>query len=132
MPIKRNVVAVIDDNVGILGPMSRLLSAYGYETELYASAEEFLDAAMTSEAVCLVVDIHLGKSCGIEFAKYLAKAGFTVPIIFMTADDSESIKSRAMETGCAGYLIKPFSANLLIEALVNASSRIATPRPTIQ
>ncbi len=132
MPIKRNVVAVIDDNVGILGPMSRLLSAYGYETELYASAEEFLDAAMTSEAVCLVVDIHLGKSCGIEFAKYLAKAGFTVPIIFMTADDSESIRSRAVEIGCAGYLIKPFSANVLIEALVKASPGIAAPRPTIQ
>jgi FixJ family two-component response regulator len=130
--MKRNVVAVVDDNVGILGPMSRLLSAFGYDTELYASAQEFLDNAMTSEALCLIVDIHLGKSCGIEFAKQLAKAGFTFPIIFMTADDSESIKSRALETGCAGYLIKPFSANVLIEALVNASPRIAAPRPTIQ
>ena len=39
MPTKRTVVAVIDDNVGVLGAMSRLLSAFGYDTELYASAE---------------------------------------------------------------------------------------------
>jgi FixJ family two-component response regulator len=127
--MKRNVIAVIDDNIGILSPMSRLLSAFGYDSELYASAKEFLDNAMMSEASCLIVDTHLGKSCGIEFAKYLAKAGFTFPIIFMTADESESVKRRPMEIGCAGFLMKPFSASALIEALVNASPRSAIPRP---
>jgi FixJ family two-component response regulator len=129
MPTKRNVVAVIDDSVGILSSMSRLLSAFGYDTELYASAKEFLDNALTSEAICLIVDIHLEKSCGIEFAKHLVKAGFRVPIIFMTADASESVKRRAVEIGCAAYLVKPFTANALIEAVVNASSRGAAPRP---
>jgi FixJ family two-component response regulator len=132
MSMKRNVIAVIDDNIGILGPISRLLSAFGYDSELYASPQEFLDNAMASEAICLIIDIHLGKTCGIEFAKYLARAGFTFPIIFMTADDRESVKRRAEEVGCAGFLIKPFSANLLMEALVNASSRITVQRPPIQ
>ncbi len=86
MPAKRKVVAVIHDNFGILGAMSRLLSAFRYDTELYASAKEFLDAAMKIEAICLIVDIQLGESCGIEFAQHLANAGFTMPIIFMTAD----------------------------------------------
>jgi len=119
MPTKRKVVAIIDDNLGILGAMSRLLSALGYDTELYASAKEFLDAAMTTEAICLIVDIQLGDNCGIEFARHLANAGFTIPIIFMTADDNESVKRRAMEIGCVGFLLKPFSADVLIEALVN-------------
>ncbi len=125
MPTKRKVVAVIDDNLSILGAMSRLLSAFGYDTELYASAAEFLDAAMTTEAICLIVDIELGKSCGIGFARYLASAGFTIPIIFMTADDNESVKKRAMEIGCVAILPKPFTANALIEALVNLSPRSA-------
>ena len=72
MPAKRKVVAVIDDNLGILGAMSRLLSAFGYDTELYASAKEFHDVGMRTEAICLIVDIQLGKSCGIEFARQLA------------------------------------------------------------
>ncbi len=97
MPTKRKVIAVIDDNLSILGAMSRLLSAFGYDTELYASAGEFLDAAMTTEAMCLIVDIELGKNCGIGFARHLAGAGFTIPIIFMSADDDESVKKRAMD-----------------------------------
>ena len=121
MPTKRKVVAVIDDNLRILGAMSRLLSAFGYDTELYASAKEFLDASMTTEAICLIVDIQLGEGCGIEFAQHLAYAGFTMPIIFMTADDNESVKRRAMEIGCVAFLPKPFSMDVLMEALVNIS-----------
>ncbi len=123
MPAKRKVVAVIDNDLGILGAMSRLLSAFGYNTELYASAKEFLDAAMTTAATCLIVDIELGESCGIELAQHLANAGFTMPIIFMTADDNESVKRQAMEIGGGAFLLKPFSANVLIEALVNLSPR---------
>ena len=124
MRTKRKVVAVIDDNIRILGAMSRLLSAFGYDTELYASAKEFLDASMTTEAICLIVDIQLGEGCGIEFAQHLAYAGFTMPIIFMTADDNESVKRRALEVGCVAFLPKPFSTNVLIEALVNISPRL--------
>ncbi len=124
MRTKRKVVAVIDDNLAILGAMGRLLSAFGYDTELYASAKEFLDAAMTTEAICLMVDIELGESCGIDFAQQLANAGFTIPIIFMTANDNESVKRRAMEIGCVAFLPKPFSANVLIQALVNISPRL--------
>ena len=127
MPTKRKVVAVIDDNLRILGAMSRLLSAFGFDTELYASAKEFLDAAMTTEAICIIVDIQLGESCGIEFAQHLANAGFTMPIIFMTADGNESVKRRAMEIGCVAFLPKPFSADVLIEALVNISPRLIAP-----
>ena len=129
MPAKRKVVAVIDDNLGILGAMSRLLSAFGYATELYASAEEFHDVAMRTEAICLIVDIQLGESCGIEFAQQLANAGFTMPIIFMTADDNESVKRRVMEIGCRAFLRKPFSADALIGALVNLPPRSAASIP---
>ena len=129
MPAKRKVVAVIDDNLGILGAMSRLLSAFGYDTELYASAKEYLDVAMNTQAICLIVDIELGESCGIEFAQYLANAGFTMPIIFMTADDNESVERRAMESGCRAFLRKPFSAHVLIGALVNLSPRSAVSIP---
>jgi FixJ family two-component response regulator len=117
MSTKRNVVAIIDDNLSILGAMSRLLSALGYHTELYASAKEFLDAAMMTEAICLVVDVQLGESCGIEFAQHLAKTGFKIPIIFMSAHNNDAVKRRAAELGCVAFLIKPFSADVLIDTL---------------
>jgi FixJ family two-component response regulator len=117
MSAKRKVVAIIDDNLRLLGAMSRLLSGLGYQTELYASAQEFLDVAMTSEALCLIVDIQLGDGCGLKLARHLAKAGFTIPIIFMTGNDDDALKKQAMEIGCIAYLLKPFSADVLRDLL---------------
>ena len=122
MPAKRKVVAIIDDNIRLLGAMSRLLSGLGYHTELYASAKEFLDAAMTSEALCLIIDIHLGDSCGLKLARQLGKAGFTIPIIFMTGNGDEALKKQATDIGCIAYLLKPFSAEVLEELLATLSS----------
>jgi FixJ family two-component response regulator len=123
MLTKRTVIAIIDDNLGVLGAMSRLLSALGYGTELYASAKEFLDAAILTEAVCLIVDVQLGETCGIQFVQELASAGFTIPIIFMSANYNESVKRRAAEIGCVAFLTKPFSADVLIDTLAAVSAR---------
>jgi FixJ family two-component response regulator len=116
---KPKVVAVIDDDLGVRGAISGLLWPLGYDTELYASAKEFLDAAMTTEAICLIVDIEPGGSCGIEFAQRLVNVDFTTPVIITTAGDNESFRRRAMEMGCVAFLPKPFSADVLIEALGN-------------
>jgi FixJ family two-component response regulator len=125
MLTNRKVIAIVDDNLSVLGAMSRLLSALGYGTELYASAQEFLDAAMASEAICLVVDVQLGGSCGIELARHLAKAGFKIPIIFMSANNSELLRMRAVAIGCVALLIKPFTADTLVGAL----ARLTPARP---
>ena len=111
------VVAVIDNDPGILSAMKRLFSVYDCETELYASAAEFLEAAATSKASCLIVDIKLGDISGVELALQLREARFTFPIIFMSACDDGVIERQAIEAGCIAYLRKPFSAELLMRAL---------------
>ena len=60
--MRRSVIAVVDDDAGVRCALENLLSAYGYRAELFASAKCFLNAAATSEATCLVVDIQLGDS----------------------------------------------------------------------
>jgi FixJ family two-component response regulator len=102
---------------------ARLLSAFGYDTCSFDSAAAFLSVAATSEAKCLVVDIHLGDISGVELARKLVDAGFRFPVIFMTAVDNEAIRSQAEQLGCLAYLRKPFSADLLIEAIVRATTR---------
>jgi FixJ family two-component response regulator len=124
MKTKRDAIAVIDDHPSILSAMGRLLCTLGYRTELYVSAEEFLEAAMTSEAICLIIDIHLGESSGIELARQLAIDGFKIPIIFMTSDISESVRKRAMDVGCVAFLTKPFTPNALMEALAKLTLRM--------
>jgi FixJ family two-component response regulator len=117
MLTQQKVVALVEDDPSVLKGLQRLLSAQGFETERFTSAEAFLDGAAASKASCLVLDIHLGGMSGIELRRRLAVSGSTIPVIFMTAFDDESTQREAVEAGCIAYLHKPFSANLLIAAL---------------
>jgi FixJ family two-component response regulator len=97
-----------------------MLSSWGYLTELYASAEEFLGAATTSEAACIVIDMHLGDISGVDLAIRLAAMGFKVPMIIITESQDEQHRQRAMVFGCTAFLLKPFPADRLSEAIRKA------------
>jgi FixJ family two-component response regulator len=125
MTTQRNAIAVIDDDAGTRDAMHALLSAFGYRAELFASAEEFLSAAATSKATCLIVDIQLGGTSGLELARELAAAGFDFPTIFMTGSLDERFERQALVLGCVAFLHKPFPAERLIEAIDQATARRA-------
>ncbi len=128
MAAKRNVIAIVDDDPGMCGALENLLSTCGYRIEVYASAEEFIRAAITTEATCLVVDIQLGDITGIELGRQLSATGFTFPIIFMTGSQEEAYHRQAMDFGCVAYLHKPFPGDRLIEAIAKAIG--SAPDPT--
>jgi FixJ family two-component response regulator len=120
MSRRRKVIAVVDDDAGIRDALVHLLSAHGYGTEAFSLAEEYLDAALTSKAMCLVSDIQMGGISGIHMVRQLSATGFKLPVIFMTGCESEATRGEAMEVGCVAYLRKPFSPHLLLEAIVKA------------
>jgi len=122
MDSRRNVIAVVDNDQQLRGALGLLLSASGYRTELFASAEEFLSAAPTSEAACLVVETQLSGLSGIELGRQLASAGFKFPIIFLTRSWDAAIRQEAMNWGCIAYLHKSFLAEPLIEAIEMATA----------
>ena len=96
MAIRRNVIAVVDDDPDMREALAELLSAYGYLTEEFASAEEFLIAATTSKAARLVVDIQLGDISGVELVRQLYATGFKFPVIFVTGNQDGTIRRGAM------------------------------------
>ena len=122
MPIRRQVVAVIDDDPAMLKAIERLLGAKGFDVEAFASAEAFLAGAAASEATCLVLDIHLGGMSGIELRRRLVESGSRLPVIFITALDDDATRKEAMEAGCVAFLRKPFLSHLLIDAIEKAAS----------
>jgi len=119
VPTQRKVVAVVDDDSSMRTGLERLLQAYGFETEVFSSAEAFLGA--TSAAECLLLDIHLGGIGGFELRRRLADAGSKVPVIFMTAFDDEATRREAEDVGCVAYLRKPFAGRLLMDAIAQAT-----------
>jgi FixJ family two-component response regulator len=120
MALPGKVIAIIDDHVAIREAMAALVGSLGYRTEIYTSGEEFIEAAMKSEASCLLVDIELGDITGVELVRHLSELGLTFPVIFMTGSQDATVRRQATEFGCVAYLLKPFPANHLVEALDEA------------
>jgi len=120
MSLPRPTIFVIDDDPGMLRSIERLLIACGHHVQVFNSAEAFLDNTNPDEAGCLLLDINLGGMSGIELRRRLTFSGKSVPVIFMTAQDSDVIRRAACEAGCSAYLSKPFPAKQLIDAIEKA------------
>jgi FixJ family two-component response regulator len=111
------VVAIVEDDAAMRKSIERLLQANGYATATFASAEEFLQASIADTALGLVLDIHLNGMSGIELRRRLSTTGATLPVVFITAYDSEATRRDALSAGCVDYLQKPFEARRLVDAL---------------
>jgi len=116
----RKAVFVVDDDPGMLKGIERLLQVHGFDAELFHSAEDFHSRAKLHEASCLVLDVHLQGKSGIELSNELGTYGRALPVIFITANDSEYTRKAANEAGCVAYLAKPFSARSFLDAIEKA------------
>ncbi|MGO4840087.1 response regulator transcription factor, partial [Rhizobiaceae sp. 2RAB30] len=120
MQNRPRTVAVVEDDPSMRRSLERLLSAHGFPTEGYASAESFLGRGPASEAACLVLDIHLGDMSGLELRRLLITSDPGLPVIFITAIDDEALMRVAQKLGCSAFLHKPFPAASLIAAVTSA------------
>jgi FixJ family two-component response regulator len=117
-----NLVFVVDDDPGMLMSVKRLLRTSGYDSMLFSSAKAFKNQVDFEDACCVVLDINLGDGSGIELRHRLNDAGISVPVIYMTGNDSLAVRDAALASGCIAYLTKPFSAQELMEPLKKASA----------
>ena len=116
----QKTVAVVDDDPEMRASLATLLDALGYRAETYDSAETFLTCASTCRASCLVIDINLGDITGVELVHQLLADGLKWPIIFMSGHDDATIKNQASAFDPIAFLLKPFRANDLIDAIKKA------------
>jgi FixJ family two-component response regulator len=121
----RKVVLVVDDDPSTLRGLKRLLREHGYESLLFRSAQAFHNHGDFEHALCVILDINLNDESGIDVRHGLKAAGVSVPVIYITANDNDVVRTAAMESGCIAYLTKPFSAKSLIEPINRASADLA-------
>ena len=110
-------IIVLDDDTSVLGAVKRVLKAHGFDVEVFDTVEGFLGGARLSRASCLVLDINLNGTCGIELKRRLTRSGVTLPVIFITGAANEATRQAALEAGCVAYLEKPFPSRALIDAI---------------
>jgi len=116
MMIPVRLVAVVEDDAGLLAALGRALRAAGFATAAFRSAEDFL-AAQPAAAHCLVLDNHLGGMSGLDLQRHLRSHGSPLPIILMTAFDDAGARREAERLGCAAYLHKETDLDVLVRLI---------------
>jgi FixJ family two-component response regulator len=116
----RFLVSVVDDDESVRESLPDLLQVCGFNARAFASAEAFLASEIAGETSCLILDIAMPGMSGPDLQRALAHRRQDIPIVYVTAQRSESMRSMLMREGAVECLFKPFSESALLEAVATA------------
>jgi FixJ family two-component response regulator len=115
-------VYIVDDEPTVYTAYARLIRAAKMEPRTFASVEEFIESDFTDENACVVSDVRMPGTSGLELPAILARAGRHLPVIFVTAHDTPETRDIAQQAGAAGYFRKPVDDQALLDAITWALS----------
>jgi FixJ family two-component response regulator len=110
------IVFVVDDDSRVREALSSLVASIGLEVAVFESAQEFLKSEKPDSPACLVLDLELPGTSGLELQRQLA-TGDGPPIIFITGHGDIPSSVRAMKAGAIEFLPKPFGEQELLHAI---------------
>ena len=111
------LLSVVDDDESLRESLPGLIAEFGFAARAFSSAEAFLSSGASAETNCLILDVAMPGMTGPELQQELKRRGIKIPIIFITAQKDEAIRTRVFEQGAVGFLHKPFSDAALLAAI---------------
>jgi len=118
--IERPLLSVVDDDESVRESLPDLLREFGFAAQTFSSAREFLSSDFVDETRCLILDVAMPGMSGLDLQQELKHRGKQIPIIFITGQKDEDVRKLAFTQGAVKFLYKPFSDNVLLDA-VNAA-----------
>jgi len=119
----KSSIVIIDDDLLVRQALGDCVESAGYAVEGFGSAEEFLASGARQTAACLIVDIQLPGITGLELQGKLAGADSRLPIVFVSAHETNANREKAIRQGASGFLSKPFRREDLLKILGEAIRR---------
>jgi FixJ family two-component response regulator len=119
------VISIVDDDEAVRLALRSLVRSLGYVSNVFASAEEFLESSYLDNTSCLISDVQMPGMDGIELQSRLKRLDCRTPVIFVTAFPDERIRARALQAGAIGFMEKPFEGRAMIQLIETA----LRPRP---
>jgi FixJ family two-component response regulator len=123
MPQAMPTVFIVDDDVSVRESLPPLFACVGWQSETFASAEEFLARPRSFVPSCLILDVQLPELDGLALQDRVAVEHSHMPIIFITGHGDVPMTVRAMKAGAAEFLTKPFVEEVLLDAIRQALER---------
>jgi FixJ family two-component response regulator len=110
-------VIIIDDDEDVRSSLGSLLRSVGMQVRLFGSTDEFLANPVPDAPCCLVLDVSLPGTNGLDFQAGLEKSGVHIPTVFITGHGDIPMTVRAMKAGAMEFLAKPFDDRDLLNAV---------------
>lgn len=119
-PTLTGTVHVVDDDRAFRTAIGRLLAAAGHDPRLYASAPEYLAADHSQGPACVILDLRMPGTNGLDLQQALEKRRNRHPIIFLSGHGDIPSTVRAMQDGAMDFLTKPVPTPTLLNAIQRA------------
>jgi FixJ family two-component response regulator len=121
--VTRSLVSVVDDDESVRESLPDLLRQFGFAAQAFPSAEAFLASEFVGQTNCLILDVAMPGMSGPDLQQELTRRRQHIPIVFITAQGDETVRSHLIAQGAVECLFKPFSDTALLAAL-NAALRV--------
>ncbi len=122
------LVFVVDDDACLRSAIENLLRSAGFAAQSFGSAHEFLTTRRNDAPACLVLDVRLPGTSGLELQRVLAQLDPTLPIVFITGYGDIATSVRAIKAGAVEFLSKPFREQDLLDAVAQALEQARVAR----
>ena len=111
------LIYLVDDDASVRKALTMLFMSADMAVKTFEAAEDLLKCQLREQNTCLISDIKLKGLSGIELQRQLAKRGIKIPVIFLTAIDSNEIRQQAKQAGAAGFFRKPVDDQALLDTI---------------
>jgi FixJ family two-component response regulator len=120
----RPTIFLIDDDQAVREALQGLFCSVGLQVEMFASAQAYLAAGISSERPgCMVLDVRMPGQSGLDFQKRLDEYDIRRPVIFISGHADIAMAVRAMKAGAIEFLTKPVREQDLLDAVAVAMEK---------
>ena len=109
------MVYIIDDDPDMRDSLRWLLKTVGLQSLTFGTASEFLREFSAGDPACVLLDVRMPGTSGLDLLEEMVRRGMEVPVIFITAYADVPMAVRAMKSGAVEFIEKPFNGQVLLE-----------------
>jgi RNA polymerase sigma factor (sigma-70 family) len=117
------LVYIVDDDIDFRDAMHSWLRSIGCQAIGFGSVDEFVKHSRAPTPSCLPLDVRMPGRDPFEFQEQLHRSKDDIPIIFITGHGNVPMSVRAMRNGAITFLLKPFPAKDLFDAIRDGINR---------
>jgi FixJ family two-component response regulator len=123
----KTTVIVVDDDLSMRRALRLMLTVAGFKVCVFDSADALLTSNFPTVNTCLLLDIYMPRTSGLELCELLANRGQEVPTVLMSGRDDEVTRKLARKAKRTPCLFKPFDQAAVLRAIQRAMGRSLTP-----